>query len=157
MYVMHTVFTSVYLRILVGNTIKSIYIEWIHNNINQDIYYFSSLQSNPYINFRGIFLRKNKQLPRFLLTWPNFWWSRTHDDPSGCCNVFFAAMKQGAWNITKVNTSSFIPHGAQLLGPLEHEKVEVQLGTLNNFQGNMVGSLTGATSCMAKLPEILLF
>ena len=70
---------------------------------------------------------------------------------------FFAAMKQGAWNITKVNTSSFIPHGAQLLGPLEHEKVEFYLGTLNHFQGNMVGSLTGATSYMAKLPEILLF
>ena len=35
-----------------------------------------------------------------------------HVEPTGGF-TFFAAMKQGAWNITKVNTSSFIPHGAQ--------------------------------------------
>ena len=128
-------YTSVYLCILVGNTIKSIY------NINQYIYYVSSLQSNPYINFRGIFLRKNKQLPRFLLTWPNFWWLRTHDDPSGCCNVFVAAMKQGAWNITKVNTSSFIPHGAQLLGPLEHGKGRSLIRDIEQFPGKHAGAL----------------
>ena len=115
MYVMHTVYICIPLH--VGRENNKI-------NIYKSRYLLFFILTNPYINLCGNFSPEKNNFGDFFSTWPDFWCLNTRWPNRRLQHVYFAAMKQGAWNITKVNTSSFIPHGAQLLGPLEHETVE---------------------------------